>query len=71
MGKDQNTADVKAVSEVIGHKDIGITLGTYAHVMPNQRQDVVDKVGSGLSEDQNDAPTKEQIGPDKEPKNPS
>lgn len=39
---------VKALSEAIGHSDVRITLGTYAHVMPEQRVEVADKVGAVL-----------------------
>ncbi len=44
----QAGANTKAVSEAIGHSEIGITLGTYAHVMPEQRTEVAEKVGATL-----------------------
>jgi len=44
----QAGANTKAVSQAIGHSDIGITLGTYAHVMPEQRVDVAEKIGAAL-----------------------
>ncbi len=44
----QAGANTKAVSEAIGHSAIGITLGTYAHVMPEQRTEVAEKVAETL-----------------------
>ena len=44
----QAGADTKAVSEVLGHADIAITLRTYAHVLQQQRIDVADRVGAVL-----------------------
>ena len=41
-------ANLKAVSEAIGHSDVGITLGTYAHVLREQRADVADKASAAL-----------------------
>lgn len=44
----QAGANIKAVSEAIGHADVAITLRTYTHVMPEQRIDVAEKVGAAL-----------------------
>jgi len=41
-------APLKAVSTSAGHSNISITLGTYAHVLPEQRQEVAAKVGAPL-----------------------
>jgi integrase len=41
-------ANVKAVSEAIGHADISITLRTYAHVLPEQRREVAAKVSAAF-----------------------
>jgi integrase len=41
-------ANVKAVSETIGHADVGITLRTYAHVLPEQRREVAAKVSAAF-----------------------
>ena len=43
-----NGSNVKAVSERVGHASIGITLGTYGHVMQEQRREVADRVESLL-----------------------
>lgn len=37
-------ADIKAVSELMGHSDIKVTLDTYHHVMKEQRQDAVQRL---------------------------
>ena len=42
----QAGADTKAVSEVIGHATIGITLSVYALVLPKQRVDVAERVSA-------------------------
>jgi integrase len=42
------TADIKAVSQRVGHANVSITLGTYAHVLPDQHQEVAKKVGRAL-----------------------
>lgn len=39
------TANIKAVSQRVGRADISITLGTYAHVLPSQHDEVADKIG--------------------------
>lgn len=44
----QAGVNTKALSEAIGHSDISITLGTYAHVMPEQRLEVAEKVSVAL-----------------------
>ena len=41
-------ANVKAVSEAIGHADISTTLRTYAHVLPEQRREVAAKVSAAF-----------------------
>ncbi len=41
-------ANIKAVSQRVGHSNVHITLGTYAHVMPSQHVEVSDKVGAVL-----------------------
>jgi len=41
-------APLKAVAEAIGHADTRLTLSTYTHVLPGQRQEVADKVASLL-----------------------
>ena len=44
----RETADIKAVSQRVGHANVSITLGTYAHVLPDQHQEVAKKVGRAL-----------------------
>lgn len=34
--------NIKVVSEMLGHADIAITLGVYAHVIPHMQQAAVD-----------------------------
>jgi integrase len=41
-------ANIKAVSQRVGHSNVSITLGTYAHVLPSQHAEVADKVGAIL-----------------------
>jgi integrase len=41
-------ANAKAVSEAIGHADVGTTLRTYAHVLPEQRRGVAAKVSAAF-----------------------
>ncbi len=41
-------ANIKAVSQRVGHANVGITLGTYAHVSPEQHTDVSRRVGAAL-----------------------
>ena len=41
-------ANVRAVSERVGHAGVSITLGTYAHVLPAQHVEVAAKVGAVL-----------------------
>lgn len=40
--------NIKAVSRRVGHANIAITLGTYAHVLPEQDVEVSAKVGAVL-----------------------
>jgi len=35
--------NIKVVQELLGHSDISITLGTYAHLLPPMQQEVVEK----------------------------
>ncbi len=44
----QQGANIKAVSQRVGHSNVSITLGTYAHVLPSQHIEVADKVGALL-----------------------
>ena len=37
--------DLKVVSELLGHSSVAITADIYAHVLPEQQQEVVDKMG--------------------------
>ena len=39
--------NVKVVSEMLGHAHIGITLGTYGHVLPHMQQHAVDTIEAG------------------------
>ena len=34
--------DIKAVSQILGHSDITVTLGTYHHIIDEQRKNAVD-----------------------------
>jgi len=36
--------DLKVVSELLGHSSIAITADIYAHVLPKQQQEVVNKM---------------------------
>ena len=35
--------NIKVVQELLGHSNISITLGTYAHLLPSMQQEVVEK----------------------------
>lgn len=48
---------VKVVSESMGHADISTTLRTYTHVLPTQRADLADRVGSALFAEWSDPET--------------
>ncbi len=37
--------DLKVVSELLWHSSVAITADIYAHVLPEQQQEVVDKMG--------------------------
>jgi len=37
--------DLKVLSELSGHSSVAITADIYAHVLPEQQQEVVDKMG--------------------------
>ncbi len=41
-------ANLKALSDSMGHAQTSITMNTYAHALPHQRQEVADKVGDIL-----------------------
>lgn len=45
----QQGVSVKVVQELLGHANIGITLGTYGHVMPGMHQEATDRMESLLS----------------------
>ena len=42
-------APIKAVSERLGHAKTSITLDTYAHVLPDMQDRVVDAIDAALS----------------------
>ena len=44
----RETGDIEVVSQRVGHANVSITLGTYAHVLPDQHQEVAKKVGRAL-----------------------
>ncbi len=44
----QAGVNIRVISELVGHSDIRVTLGTYAHVMPEQRIESVKKIGNIL-----------------------
>jgi len=44
----QKGANIKAVSQRVGHSETSITMNLYAHVMPEQHKDVADKIGDAL-----------------------
>jgi len=44
----QAGANIRAVSECVGHRDISITLATYAHILPAQHVEVAATVGAVL-----------------------
>jgi integrase len=37
--------DLKVVSELLGHSSVAVTADIYAHVLPEQQQEIVDKMG--------------------------
>ena len=39
---------LKVVSERLGHASIGITLGTYSHVIPGMQEEAAEKIDAGL-----------------------
>ncbi len=41
-------ANVKVVSERLGHASVVITLDTYSHVLPTMQQDATEKLGNAL-----------------------
>jgi len=43
-----NGMPIKAVSEMLGHSSVAITMGIYAHVLPNTHRDVADAMGAIL-----------------------
>lgn len=38
----ENGVDVKTVSTILGHADVGVTYNTYIHLLKNQQQTAVD-----------------------------
>lgn len=44
----QQGANIKAVSQRLGHAGTSITMDVYAHVLPEQAQDISEKVGAVL-----------------------
>ena len=40
--------NVKVVSERLGHANIGITLDTYAHVLPSMQQHAADSIDNAI-----------------------
>jgi integrase len=38
----------QVVSERLGHASIGITFGTYSHVMPGMQEEAAEKIKAGL-----------------------
>jgi integrase len=34
----------RAIMEVLGHSEIGVTMNTYAHVLPELRQEAADTI---------------------------
>jgi integrase len=49
----QNGVDIKTVSELLGHADIGITYNTYIHVMKEQKAKAVASIPNFISGDDN------------------
>ena len=39
---------VKVVSEMLGHANVGITLNTYAHVLPHMQQEAIERLEAAL-----------------------
>lgn len=37
--------DLRVVAELVGHSSVAITADIYAHVLPEQQQEVVDRMG--------------------------
>ena len=42
--------DALTLKEMLGHKDIKITLNTYSHLMPNKQQEVVNLLDQKMKE---------------------
>lgn len=40
--------DVKTLSEILGHKNVSVTLNRYVHIMPNYKRDIMNKLGKLL-----------------------
>lgn len=38
----------RVAMEILGHSQIGLTLGTYSHVVPEMRRDAADRIGDAL-----------------------
>ena len=43
-----NGVDIKSVSERLGHKDVAETLNTYAHVLPNNRDKILNLITKSI-----------------------
>ena len=53
-----NGVDIKSVSERLGHKDVEETLNTYVHVLPNNRDKILNLVDKTLKNYANSTPQK-------------
>lgn len=51
----EDGADMVAVSKNLGHARTSITMDIYSHALPQQRRDVVDKLGARLCRGAGDA----------------
>jgi len=36
--------DLKVIQEILGHKELDMTLNTYSHVLPSMKEDAVEKM---------------------------
>lgn len=54
----QQNVNVKLISERLGHAEIGTTLDTYSHVLPNMQKTVSDQLIKSLKCDQTSDRTK-------------
>lgn len=44
----ESGADIKAVSEILGHSDVRTTLNIYTHTSKKQHEDVTQRVGRDI-----------------------